>query len=110
MPDDNDAVRMLDARLREARGRLDRLEARLRGTGRTVAGWEKVGVEAPDGGSHILFVPSPGGYGLVERGGAPPPPGYTLALGDGDGTYLVTRVASSPLPGDPRPCAYLQPV
>jgi hypothetical protein len=56
----------------------------------------------------LFFVWSTSGYTLVERDGDPPRPG--TAVEDGEQRYLVTKVAPSPLPGDPRPCAYLQPV
>lgn len=57
---------------------------------------------------HLLFVWSTTGYELVERAGEPPAPGSELDAGDRH--YRVTKVAPSPLPGDRRPCAYLQPV
>jgi hypothetical protein len=56
---------------------------------------------------YVLFVWRPSGYDLRERDGEPP------ALGDEveeDGTRMtVAKVAPSPLPGDTRRCAYLQP-
>ena len=58
------------------------------------------------GGRYLLFVWSPGGYRLEEREGQPPAPGSEVDVGDGRREY-VTKVAPSPLPGDPRPCAYL---
>ncbi|HEX4747716.1 MAG TPA: hypothetical protein VFU99_12630 [Gaiellaceae bacterium] len=56
----------------------------------------------------LFFVWSTSGYTLVERDGDPPRPGTEVE--DGENRYVVTKVAPSPLPGDPRPCAYLQPV
>ncbi len=47
------------------------------------------------------------GYTLVERSGDPPRPGTEVE--DGEQRYRVTKIAPSPLPGDPRPCAYLLP-
>ena len=55
----------------------------------------------------LFFVWSPAGYTLVERTGDAPRPGTEVE--DGDKRYRVTKIAPSPLPGDPRPCAYLQP-
>ena len=55
----------------------------------------------------LFFVWSTSGYTLVERSGDPPRPGHR-----GRGRrqrYRVTKIAPSPLPGDPRPCAYLLP-
>jgi len=44
---------------------------------------------------------------LIERPGDPPRPGTEVE--DGEQRYRVTKIAPSPLPGDPRPCAYLLP-
>ena len=61
-----------------------------------------------NGGSGFLFfVWSTSGYTLGERSGDPPRPGTEVE--DGDARYRVTKIAPSPLPGDPRPCAYLLP-
>lgn len=59
-------------------------------------------------GRYLLFVSKTSGYELAEREGEPPATGSELD--DGDGRFLVSKVAASPLPGDERPCAYLQPV
>jgi hypothetical protein len=57
---------------------------------------------------YLLFVWKPSGYELREVDGAVPSVGSEV---DQDGERLrVTKVAPSPLPGDPRPCAYLQAV
>jgi hypothetical protein len=56
---------------------------------------------------HLLFVSRPTGYELAEREGEPPAPGDELEL-DGEGTFVVVKVASSPLPQDNRLCVYLQ--
>ncbi len=59
-------------------------------------------------GSCVLFVWTPTGYELHEREGEPTPVGTEIQE---NGTrYLVSKVAPSPLPGDDRRCAYLQPV
>jgi hypothetical protein len=55
----------------------------------------------------LFFVWSASGYQLIERDGDPPRPGD--AVEDGERRYRVTKIAPSPLPGDPRPCAYLTP-
>ena len=57
---------------------------------------------------HLVFVWKPSGYELAEREGDAPPPGAEVE--DGESRFVVTRVAPSPLPGDERPCAYLQPI
>jgi hypothetical protein len=56
--------------------------------------------------SHLLFVWKPSGYVLQEREGAPPAVGAEVEL-EGD-TQRVGKLGPSPLPGDSRPCAYLQ--
>jgi hypothetical protein len=57
-------------------------------------------------GSFLVFVWTPTGYELREQHGEPPSVGTAV---EWDGKRLwVTKVAPSPLPGDSRPCAYLQ--
>ena len=55
---------------------------------------------------HVLLVPFPDGYRLLEREGAPPARGDLLELDDGG--FSVLRLGPSPLPGDRRRCAYLE--
>ncbi|MGD0273270.1 MAG: hypothetical protein ABSB96_06050 [Gaiellaceae bacterium] len=56
---------------------------------------------------YLLYVWTPGGYALEEREGELPAVGSELNVGE---TRLrVSKIAASPLPNDPRPCAYLQP-
>jgi hypothetical protein len=57
--------------------------------------------------SYLLYVWTPAGYALEEREGEPPAVGSELEIGEA--RLLVSKVASSPFPNDPRPCAYLQP-
>ena len=55
-------------------------------------------------GGYLLFVSSPAGYSIREREGDPPQVGEEL---DDEGrTIVISKVGRSPLPGDPRPCAY----
>ncbi len=57
---------------------------------------------------YLLFVSKPTGYELREREGEVPAAGEEV---EQDGVrFTVTKVALSPLPGDERRCAYLQPV
>ena len=57
--------------------------------------------------THLLFVWKPSGYELRECDGEAPVIGSVV---EEDGIPMqVTKVASSPLPGDERRCAYLQP-
>jgi hypothetical protein len=58
--------------------------------------------------SYLVFVWQPSGYELRERDGEPPSVGDEL---EEDGTRLsVVKVATSPLPGDGRRCAYVLPI
>jgi hypothetical protein len=60
------------------------------------------------GAAHVLFVWTPGGYELHEREGEPPAEGTEIE--ETSVRFTVTKVAPSPLPGDDRRCAYLQPL
>jgi hypothetical protein len=56
--------------------------------------------------TYLAFVWTPTGYQLREKQGEPPAVGDEV---EEDGTRLrVFKVGPSPLPGDERPCAYLQ--
>jgi hypothetical protein len=55
--------------------------------------------------SHLLFVPTPARYLMVERQGPPPAPGEELDLEEG--TFLVGKLGRAPFPGEQRPCAFL---
>jgi hypothetical protein len=59
-----------------------------------------------NGGSkqHLLFVWSPGGWELREVEGDPPAVGSELTVAGRE--LVVTKIGPSPLPADPRPCAY----
>jgi hypothetical protein len=56
--------------------------------------------------AHLLFVWTPNGYELREREGEPPAVGSVVE--ENGAALRVTKIAPSPLPGDSRPCAYLQ--
>jgi hypothetical protein len=59
-------------------------------------------------GKHLLFIWKPSGYELREADGEVPAVGSEVEADDLK--LRVTKVAPSPLPGDSRPCAYLQAV
>jgi hypothetical protein len=64
--------------------------------------------EAPKQASaHLLFVPTPERYLLLEREGAPPARGEELQVFEVEGRFTVTKVGRAPYPGELRPCAYL---
>lgn len=58
--------------------------------------------------SHLLFVPTPARYLLVERDGAPPQPGARVELEQG--AFAVAKLGDAPFPGEDRPCAFLLPL
>jgi len=59
--------------------------------------------------SHLVFVQLHGRYELISREGPPPAPSTPLSLPDVDeGTFVVAGRRSSPLPGDARPCVFVQ--
>jgi hypothetical protein len=56
--------------------------------------------------TYLAFVWTPAGYQLRVKEGEPPAVGDEV---EEDGTRLrVFKVGPSPIPGDRRPCAYLQ--
>ena len=56
--------------------------------------------------NYLLFVWKPSGYELREAEGEVPSVGSEVE--QDDGKFQVSKIAPSPLPGDARPCAYLQ--
>jgi hypothetical protein len=55
-------------------------------------------------GGHVIFAWSTGGWELRDGEGPAPGVGKRIEV---DGTALVvTKLGPSPLPGDPRRCAY----
>ena len=60
------------------------------------------------GNGYLLFVWKPSGYELREADGEVPAVGAEVE--QDDVKMRVTKVAPSPLPGDSRPCVYLQAV
>jgi hypothetical protein len=63
-------------------------------------------VETPaPASSHLLFVPTPARYLLVEREGSPPSEGSTLELDQG--SFAVVKLGRAPFVDDPRDCAFL---
>jgi hypothetical protein len=97
VPDLEPEIDRLHAENRRLQGELERLRsefARLRL------------VEAPEQhSSHLLFVPTPQRYLLLEQEGLPPEPGEELELSAG--CFMVGRVGRAPFPGERRPCAFL---
>jgi hypothetical protein len=57
---------------------------------------------------HLMFVSTSHGYTLLELEGPPPPLGADTEVPDEPGSFLVAKLGPSPLPKDPRICAYLE--
>jgi hypothetical protein len=63
-------------------------------------------VETPEQpSSHVVFIPTPERYLLLERQGPPPEPGVALDLPEG--SFVVGKVGRAPFPGERRLCAFL---
>jgi hypothetical protein len=97
----------LDRRQQELDGREQELRERE-------AALEAAAAAEPEGpdrqaprDSHVAFAID-NGYRLLEREGAAPETGETVALDEG--MHRCLRVTVSPLPGDPRRCAVLERV
>jgi hypothetical protein len=67
-----------------------------------------VGPDDSDTASHLLFVSTSRGYGLVERHGAAPATLDHIEMPGHKGVFRVAKLAISPLPNDSRLCAYLE--
>lgn len=89
-------------------GELTRREAELAVAEDVVgqAGIEGFGAPAdePEATVHMLYLP---GYSLEEHPGPAPEPGSVIVVAGR--RLVVARVGRAPLPGDRRPCAYLEP-
>jgi uncharacterized coiled-coil protein SlyX len=101
------SVAELEAVLEEARAELGRLRTRLAERDGDVAEPAADTPSEPVPAEHVLFVPGPAGYELVEQEGAPPETGALVELEDGR-ALVVAKLARTPLPDDRRPCAYLE--
>jgi hypothetical protein len=57
--------------------------------------------------AHLLFVPTPARYLLLEREGPPPAPGDEVDVPEVEARFGVVKVGRAPYPGELRPCVYL---
>jgi hypothetical protein len=103
VPDADPELERLEAENRRLQDEIERLQGEFATL--------KV-VEAPpaEASSHLLFVPTPARYLLVERDGAPPGPGSELDVAEASDAFIVSKVGPAPFPGEPRPCAFLLPL
>jgi hypothetical protein len=66
-------------------------------------------VEPEPPATHLVFAQLDGRYELITRDGPPPAPSTAVTLPDvGDGVFIVAGSRRSPLPGDARPCVFVQ--
>jgi hypothetical protein len=89
-------------RVAQLTARIEQLEAKLR------AIEEHPGIDAAAlraALAHTRLIASSGGYAFAEVDAPPPAPGSRVEQGGAE--YTVWRVGPSPLPGDPRRCAFL---
>ena len=99
VPDPDIALELVQAENRRLREEIEGLRAEFTRP-RVVEGPEQPS-------AHVLFAPTPKGYLLLERDGAPPGAGEELELAEAGGRLVVTKVGRAPLPGERRPCAFL---
>ena len=88
-----------EAELFEVRGELNDVVARLADAEAALSPPEETYAE------FLVFAPGATGYELSQHAGAPPEVGVVAEL---DGVeFRVVKIGRSPLPADPRRCAYL---
>jgi len=96
-----EAVRQIEQATAAKAAEIERLEL-------AVGGIAEPAVEPEPAGDYVLFAWAPKGYALHEGHGVTPAVGTRLQVGGQD--YAVVKLAGSPLPGDERRCAYLDPL
>lgn len=96
-----DRQRELDELRTELSRRIEETELRSR-----TASEQDANRTAPDSTAHVLLLVTDR-YTLRAADGPAPPAGSSVDV-DGQ-SFRVTRVGRSPLPGDRRPCAFLEP-
>jgi hypothetical protein len=89
-------------RVAELTARIEQLETKLRAI-EDHPGIDQSALRAAL--AHTRLVSSPDGYAFAEVDTPPPPSGARVEHGGTD--YTVWRIGPSPLPGDPRRCAFL---
>jgi len=99
-----EAVRLRDRELEHRAAELAELARALDELGNTLAA---AGPQPEREDEHVVLA-ADGRYHLAVRPGPAPKPGDVVELDDGP--YRCIRVGGSPLPGDDRRCAVLEPV
>ena len=97
VPDPDPELERLQAENRRLLEEIDRLQSEFTRLKVVEA------LEQPS--SHVVFVPTPERYLLLDREGPPPEPGDALDLPEG--SFVVGKVGRAPFPGERRACAFL---
>jgi hypothetical protein len=100
VPDPEPEVERLQEENRRLQDEIERLRAEF--TQLTVV---ETPAEPEQPSSHVVFVPTPSRYLVLERQGPPPQPGDALDLVEG--SFVVGKIGRAPFPGERRPCAFL---
>jgi hypothetical protein len=102
-PEPDPQLELLEAENRRLQDEIERLQAEFTMLRIVEAREPEPEPELPS--SHLLFVPTPARYLLVERQGPPPDAGTEVALSEG--SFVVGKLGRAPVPGDGRACAFL---
>jgi chaperonin cofactor prefoldin len=103
-------VEELSSQVRSRDERIERLTHDVRGCDEEIERLRAQVAPAPEPSvGHLVLVQLGDRYELVERAGSPPGCGATLELPElCEGILVVAGSGRSPLPGDARPCAFVQ--
>jgi hypothetical protein len=104
VPDPEPEVERLQEENRRLLDEIDRLRAEFTQL-KVVETSEEPEPEPELPSSHVVFVPTPARYMLLERQGPPPAPGEALDLPEG--SFVVGKIGRAPFPGERRACAFL---
>jgi hypothetical protein len=100
VPDPEPEVERLQEENRRLQDEIERLRSEF-----TQLKVVETPVEPEQPSSHVIFVPTPERYLLLERQGPPPEPGSELDLAEG--SFVVGKIGRAPFPGERRACAFL---
>ena len=99
------ALRQIELAAAAKAAEVERLEEAVGSTNGTGQGEAEPTTAAAT--TYLVFAPTSGGYGLRITEGDVPAPGARIRVDDID--RVVAKLGPSPLPGDDRRCAYLEP-
>jgi hypothetical protein len=106
VPDPDPEVDRLRAENRRLQDEIERLRSEFTRLTVVEESEERAEPDEPEQpASHVVFIPTPERYVLLERQGPPPEPGVELDLPEGG--FVVGKIGRAPFPGERRPCAFL---